>query len=267
MSLEHIKQLHPEGNQKASVLLVHGACMGAWVWQENVAPYLFEKGFNVHSISLRNHGASSSQKNIRTISILDYVEDLKSIINELDGEVFIIGHSMGGFTIQHYLHDCSAKVKGVVLLCAVPNTGLWKLIPKLVWDYPFYFIVSCLKMSWLPVIKNERRLKKLMFTESYQADKMKVITENMQEESFLAFLEMSFLRLPKLKKSPIPMMIVGAENDYLISETSTRKMAAYFQVEPLIIKEAAHCFMLEPGWEKVAAKVEGFFNGLLPTSN
>ena len=95
---------------------------------------------------------------------------------------------------------------------------------------------------------------------------MRVVTDAMQEESFLAFLEMAFLRLPKINSSPVPMMVVGAENDYLISEQSIKKMAAYFQVEPLIIKDAAHCFMFEPGWEKVAEKTADFFDGLVPTS-
>jgi pimeloyl-ACP methyl ester carboxylesterase len=267
MKLEHIKQLHPDGNHKASVLLVHGACMGAWVWQDNFSPYLYEMGFNVHSISLRNHGRSLKKENIRGISILDYVDDLKSVIRELDGDVFIIGHSMGGFTIQHYLQECDSKVKGVVLLCPVPNTGLWQLIPKLVLHYPFYFMLSSLKMSWLPIIKNNRRLKRLMFSDSYPINKMRVLTDAMQEESFLAFLEMVFLRLPKKSSSPVPMMVVGAENDYLISEQSIKKRAAYFRVEPLIIKDAAHCFMFEPGWEKVAEKVADFFGSLVPTSN
>jgi hypothetical protein len=44
-------------------------------------------------------------------------------------------------------------------------------------------------------------------------------------------------------------------------------MAAYFRVEPLIIKDAAHCFMFEPGWEKVAEEITNFFGGLVPTSN
>ncbi len=265
MNLEHIKQLHPEGNPKASVLLVHGACMGAWVWQDNFSPYLFEKGFNVHLISLRNHGRSLKKESIRSISILDYVDDLKSIIKELDGDVFIIGHSMGGFTIQHYLYECASKIKGVVLLCPVPNTGLWRLIPKLVLHYPFHFMLSSLKMSWLPIIKNSNRLKRLMFSDSYPINKMRVVAEAMQEESFLAFLEMAFLRLPKIKSSPVPIMIVGAENDYLVSEHSIKKMAAYFLIEPLIIKDAAHCFMFEPGWEKVAEKITDFFDVLVPT--
>ena len=266
MNLEHIKQLHPEGKRRASVLLVHGACMGAWVWQENFLPFLFEKGFNVHAISLSNHGGSSSEGRLVTRSILDYVDDLKSIIEALDGDVFIVGHSMGGFTIQHYLSHCSSKVKGVVLLCAVPNTGLWRLIPKLIITYPFHFILSCLKMSWLPIIKNERRLKRLMFSEFYPVDKMKIITEVMQEESFLAFLEMAFLRLPKIKSSPVPLMLVGGEKDFLISVESTKRMASFYGIDPFIVKEAAHCFMLEPGWEKVAEKVAGFLDSVIPKS-
>lgn len=266
MNLEHIKQLHPEGQCRASLLLVHGACMGAWVWQENFLPFLFEKGFNVHAISLRNHGGSSRKGRLVTTSVFDYVDDLKSIIEALDGDVFIIGHSMGGFTVQHYLSQCSSKVKGVVLLCSVPNTGLWRLIPTLLISYPLHFIVSCLKMSWLPFVKNEKRLKRLMFSELFPVDKMNVMTKAMQEESFLAFLEMAFLRLPSLESSPVPMMVVGGEKDFLVSVESTKRMASFYGVEPFIIKEAAHCFMLEVGWEKAADKIACFIGDLIPKS-
>lgn len=263
MNLEHIKQLHHDGLKRTNVLLVHGACMGAWVWQENLSPFFFNKGFHVHAISLRDHGASSKSSSMRNISVLDYANDLRNIINEIEGEIFVIGHSMGGFIIQHYLFDCSSKVRAVVMLCPVPRTGLWQFIPKLIWHYPYHFLLGTLNMSWLPIIKHEKRLKKLMFSESFPNDKMKAVTEAMQEESFLAFLEMAFLRLPKIKSLPVPVMIVAAEKDFLISLPSIRKMAAYFQVEPLIIKDAAHCFMFEPGWEKVAEKVADFFDGVV----
>ena len=81
----------------------------------------------------------------------------------------------------------------------------------------------------------------------------------MQKESFLAFLQMVFLKLPSVRKLPIPTFIIGAEKDYLVSEADTKRMARFYGLNPYIIPEASHCFMLESGWQQVADKINVFF--------
>jgi len=71
---------------------------------------------------------------------------------------------------------------------------------------------------------------------------------------------MLFWRLPKVKKAILPIMIVGAENDFLVSMKDTVRMAVSYGVEPLLIENASHCFMLEPGWENTADKINYFLS-------
>lgn len=260
MKLACIQKLHPPKTEKGTVLLVHGACLGAWCWQDNFIPYFFEKEYNVVALNLRNHGRSENNGKLRFTSIIGYVEDVKQIVHKIDGPVFIVGHSMGGFVLQHYFKTLSDNVKGIVLLCAVPSHGLWGLVVKLLTDYPIQFVQSFFSMSWLPIIKNNTRLKRVMFSPNFPDEKISKIVDSVQDESFLAFLEMVFLRLPFQKISPVPIMVVGAEKDYLISESDTRKMAANFGIEPLIIEDASHCFMMEDGWESTAEKISQFFD-------
>ena len=259
MKLEHIQKLHPEGTERASVLMVHGACMGAWVWEDNFFLYFFEKGFNVHAISLRNHCGSAYNGKLRWTGIIDYVEDIREIIELIDKPLFIIGHSMGGFIMQHLFKKNPSNIKGIILLCSAPNNGLWGLIGRLSFQYPLMFLFSIFKMSWLPIIKNKDRLKTVMFSPSFPDDKINKIVARLQDESFLAFLEMVFLRLPSRKDPPVPLMVIGAENDYLVSEKETRKMAISYGVAPVIIKGASHCLMLETGWEYTADLINEFF--------
>ena len=260
MKLERIQKQHPPKTEKGTVLLVHGACLGAWYWSDNFIPNFFEKGYNVIALNLRNHGRSENNGKLRFTSVMDYVEDVRQIVYKIDGPVFIVGHSMGGFVLQHYLKTISDNIKGIVLLCSVPSHGLWGLVGRLLVDYPFHFLHSFFSMSWLPIIKNKTRLKRVMFSSNFPDEKMGAIVNSIQDESFLAFLEMVFLRLPPQKKSPVPIMVVGAEKDYLISENDTRKMAATFAVDPLIIKDASHCFIMEEGWESTAENISQFFD-------
>ena len=258
MKLEIISKVHAEASGRESILLIHGACMGAWVWEDNFLPYFYEKGFNVYAMSFRNHGNSESNSPLRWLSIEEYVDDLNKVIHELQGPIHLIGHSMGGFTIQHYLQNPSPKIKSTTLLCSVPNHGLWRLIGNLVFHYPLFFLQSVLTFSWLPVLKNYKRLKKVMFRLDMPADKMKYYAAKLQEESFLVFLQMVLLKLPKVVKSKVPMLIIGGEKDFLIPASDTSKMARKFNTEPFIIKNASHCLMLEQGWEMVADQIARF---------
>lgn len=259
MKLEIINQQH-QASTKGSIVFIHGACMGAWVWEGNFLPYFFNEGFNTYALSLRNHGASENNGKLRWTSIKEYVEDLTQVIDSIDGAIYLVGHSMGGFTIQHYLQKPSSKVKAAALLCSVPNTGLWKLVARLLVDFPIRFLIAIMSLSWLPIVKDKKGLKKLMFSKDYPIENMDSITKKLQDESFLAFLEMVFLRLPRKFQLKTPLMVVGAENDYLVSETDTRKMGKHYQVEPIIIPNASHCFMLEDDWIDVAEKINQFFD-------
>lgn len=62
LKLETIARRPPQPRAGAPrVLLVHGVCVGAWVWEEHFMPYLADAGFEVHALSLRGHGASEGR--------------------------------------------------------------------------------------------------------------------------------------------------------------------------------------------------------------
>ena len=258
MKLELIKKLQPEGTEKGNILFIHGACMAAWVWEKNFMPYFFDQGYNVFAVSLRNHGASENNDQLRWTSVLDYVKDIEQVIHEIGKPVFLVGHSMGGFISQHYIHQTTANIKGVVLLCSAPSHGSWSLAGRLLQKAPLRFMISTFGFSWLPIMKNRKLLKSVMFSPDFPDERMPSLASQLQEESFLAFLEMLFWRLPKVKKSTVPVMIVGAENDFLVSMKDTVRMAVSYGVEPLLIENASHCFMLEPEWENTADKINYF---------
>jgi len=258
MSLELISKKHELPSGKPSIVFLHGACMGAWVWQGNFFDYFYEAGHDVYALSLSHHSKSKGEGKLKWTSITTYVKDLGHVVDQIEGPVFLIGHSMGGFTIQHYLTHPAEHVVGATLLCSAPSHGLWHLMGKLIMHYPLYFIQSVLEMSWLPVMKNRKRLKRVMFRNDFPMQKIDEVISSLQDESFLAFLEMVFLRLPKLRKLPVPALIIGAEKDYLISVKDTQRMADRYGLEAHIVKNASHCLMLETGWDDVAATIKKF---------
>jgi pimeloyl-ACP methyl ester carboxylesterase len=139
---------------------------------------------------------------------------------------------------------------------------------------PFYYKMSGVTSMWICLgcnifmvlvsIQLFRKMdvkaaRKVMFSNNFPEEMLEKAILQMQDESFLAFLEMTALKLPDYRKVKTPMLIVGGEKDYLIPEKATRKMAELYQSDPFIVKNAPHNLMMEPGWEKVAEKIETFF--------
>ena len=250
-----------QSNPKASILLLHGACLGTWVWENNFMPYFFERNFNVYALNFRNHGLSEGIGSLRWNSIQDYVEDLEQTLSEIDGDVMLIGHSMGGMVIQNYLNRADSKVKAAVMLCAVPRQGVWALMGKLLLTYPFKLIESTCKASWLPILDQKYRLKRLMFRTDFPENQLESIRNQLQDESFRVFLQMLWNK-PKIPLNHIPILVIGGGQDYLFSVENTLSLAKSYSAKSFIMANGSHTLMLESGWEEVAEKMDEFLQNL-----
>jgi hypothetical protein len=258
-TLEVLHEAPQTTPSKGSLLLIHGACMGAWAWKDNFLPWFAAHGYDTYAISLRNHAGSEKQGKLRFKSIYEYVDDLRQAIKPLEGPVYLLGHSMGGFLVQHYFSgQVDPKVKKGVLLCASPAQGNFSVLLRLLQLVPLPFLKANLLLSWTPVFKSPANARKVMFSPDYPEEKVLEVVKQMQDESFLAFLEMTALNLPNYKKIDRPLMVIGGESDVLISAKSTRKLAALLGVEPLMVPGGSHNIMLETGWDKLAARIDGF---------
>ena len=258
-SLEIIHESASQTPAKGNILLVHGACMGAWCWKDNFLPWFAREGFNSYAFSFRNHGRSEKQGSLRFKSIYEYVDDLRQSIRPLDGPVYLVGHSMGGFVVQHYLAGSpDPKVRKAVLLCSAPAQGDLSIIGRLIRTMPGAFFAANLRMSWKPVLLNPRNARTAAFSREFPEDRLRQVVKMMQDESFLAFLEIIALNLPDHRKIKTPLMIIGGEKDFLVSEARTRKMAALYGVDPMIIPGGSHSLMLEEGWENIASSISVF---------
>src|SRR3954469_9427392 len=85
------------------LLFVHGAWHGAWCWDEHFLDFFADKGYRALAVSLRGHGGSPTSRPLRSCSIADYVDDVRSVAEKLPTPPMVIGHSMGGLVVQKYL--------------------------------------------------------------------------------------------------------------------------------------------------------------------
>jgi pimeloyl-ACP methyl ester carboxylesterase len=124
------------------VVFVHGGMGCAWVWLEYMT-YLSERGMPCYAVSMRGHGESWCPSYLRMVWLTtkrDLANDVVAgirFVQEREGqEVVLIGHSSGGGLSQFILSERDVRVKGLVLMGAVPGFGSmgvyinwWKLDP------------------------------------------------------------------------------------------------------------------------------------------
>jgi pimeloyl-ACP methyl ester carboxylesterase len=77
----------------------------------------------------------------------------------------------------------------------------------------------------------------------------------MQDESYLAFLDMMLFNLPNPEKVSTELLILGADEDAIFHPDEIEATAAAYGKEPEIFRGMAHDMMLEIGWQAVADRI------------
>ena len=104
-------------------VLVHGACHGAWCWDE-VAARLRAKGHRVVALDLPGHGRRAAE--VRRASVQAYGRAVaEAMAQEGVSRGVVVGHSMGGLAISKAAELATSRIAHLVFLAAVvvPDGG------------------------------------------------------------------------------------------------------------------------------------------------
>ena len=253
MNLEIISR-KPKGVARSTPLLfVHGAWHGAWCWEENFLPYFAEKGYPAYALSLRGHGASEAPAHFRWMRIADYVADVAQAVTQLPQAPVLVGHSMGGLVVQKYLEDHSAPA--AVLLASVPVKGVLRTTLRIALRHPLVFLKANLCWSLYPIIGKPELTREAFFSKDMPADTLNEYFGRMQDESYLAFLDMMLFKFPNPEKISTDLIILGAEDDVIFCPDEIEATARAHDKKPEIFNQMAHDMMLEKGWQAVADRI------------
>ena len=228
------------------LLFVHGAFTSAWCWDEYYLPFFAAAGFEAHAVSLSGHGKSRGREHLDSMSIADYVNDVREVAESLSSEPVLIGHSMGGFVVQKYLEDHVAP--GAVLLCSVPPQGLMSAAMGLMMSRPN--VLLDLNGMLTGSGNGMASLREAMFAQPISVEHMTRIYRHAQPESHRALWDMTLLNLPQtslVKRTPL--LVMGTTLDQLIPQSSIEMTARSYDVEAQMFPGLGHGVMLEQGWQ------------------
>jgi pimeloyl-ACP methyl ester carboxylesterase len=253
MQLETVTR-EPTGNPRPTpVLFIHGAFHGAWCWTENFLPYFAEHGYTSHALSLRGHGDSEGRERLRRTRIADYVADVEQVVGELPQTPILVGHSMGGLIVQKYLEKHPAPAG--VLLAPSPVRGMWKTTARIALRHPLAFLKANVTLSLYPIIGTPSLAGEAFFSPEMPTERRDNYFGRMQDESYLAFLDMLALNLPSPKKVDVPLLVLGAERDFMFSRSEVEATARAYKTRAEFFPNMAHDMMLEAGWQSVADRI------------
>lgn len=245
-----------KGASKATLLLQHGAWVGAWVWGGGFAAYLADAGYSCYAPTLRGHYRSKPVPDIGKVSMFDYVEDALAVARAVQADAFI-GESAGGLVVQKAAEAYGPRA--MVLMNSAP--------PFMVPASPR---VARAQLKYLPDLVLKRSNKPL------EDDYKQLILNNVPEpeasefykkicpDSGLALREMSLGRV-KVDTSKItcPVYVVIGHLDTILPLKVHQRIAKRYVAEVAEYPTMSHHTFSEEGWEKVAAELVSWLDDKL----
>lgn len=249
MQLERITRT-PGTGKPTPLVFVHGAWHAAWCWDEFFLPYFADHGYDCHAFSLRGHGKSEQPRSLRTTRIDHYVEDLASVVETLDATPVLIGHSMGGLVVQRYLEG--RTLPAAVLIAPVPVGGALGVTIRIMSRHPAAFLKANIGLRLWPIVATPALARDAFFPSDMPEAQSDRYWSRLQDESYLAYLDMVAFRTPRPGRVSTPMLVVGGEADRIFSPGEMRRTATAYGGDLVMIPDAAHDLMLDTRWQHAA---------------
>ncbi len=253
MQLEVLSREPNAAPRPTPILFVHGAWHGAWCWDEHFLPYFADHGYRAYALSLRGHGASAASRHFRTARIRDYAADVAQVAAQFATPPIVVGHSMGGLVVQKYLEAHAAPA--AVLMASVPTSGALRTTLNIARKHPLRFLQANATWKLYPIIATPRLAREVFFSPGYPSEELQRHYPRLQNEAYLAFLDMIAFALPRPKRVTTPLLVLAAQRDAIFTPREERRTARRYGAEFKLFANTAHDMMLEATWRQAADSI------------
>ena len=117
-------------------------------------------------------------------------------------------------------------------------------------------------LSLQPFIATPELVGEAFFSKDLPEEQLLEYWKQTQDDSFMAFLDMVALDLPKPEKVKTPLLVLGAARDNMIGPSEIEATARACHTKAEIIPDVAHNSMLEQRWQNVAERILAWLNEL-----
>ncbi|CAH0345497.1 alpha/beta hydrolase [Bacillus sp. CECT 9360] len=233
------------------IVLIHGFCGNRDYWKD-VVP-LLKEDFRIIAVDLRGHGESSCGTN--EFEIEDMADDVYKLLKRLDvKDVYLFGHSLGGYITLSFVEQFPEMVKGFSLVhsTALPDSEEAKagrlksietienegikafidgLIPKLFADSEHNHIKTAKEIGYRTGINGATGSLKAM--------------RNRGDRNHV------------LENANVPVLLIAGGKDKLIAPEKTFSVKGKDYIKEVLLPDSGHMGMLEDP-QRVAGEIKGF---------
>jgi pimeloyl-ACP methyl ester carboxylesterase len=255
--LEVIDKGSASESHPVPLLFVHGGWHGAWCWDEHFLDFFADKGYRAVALSLCNHANSPAAKRMRTRSLANFVDDVVSVADKLPSPPIVVGHSFGGLIVQKYLefHEAPAGV----LVASLSSRGAGGFFVREAKRHPLRFVRTIITGKSLHLVGTPERAREHFYSAGVPESKVVRYAAALSEEhGGRLTLDMWVLNLPKPERVTAPLLVLAAELDGCVTEAETQTTARAYRTEAEFFPNMGHNLMLEPGWQAVAERIDGW---------
>lgn len=255
MKLELLHEVAQSPAKPVKLLFIHGICTGAWIWEPNFLPYFAALGYDSYALSLRGHGASEGREKVRQFTLSDFAEDIAWALNEIGGPAVIIGHSLGGGVVQHFVQR-GGKAAGIVLLCSAPPHGLIRASIAMLAENPGLaremraVLDKGLAAANLDIVENG------LFSEPPPRELRQRVAERIGDIAEAASRQLiGWMPFAPFPWSMPKLLVAGGERDQFMPAADVRLTAIYYGARCVIVPHGAHAIMLDKNWRDAAKPI------------
>jgi pimeloyl-ACP methyl ester carboxylesterase len=254
--LEMIDKGSPTESHPVPLLFIHGALHAAWCWDDNFLDFFAANGYRAMALSLRGHGTSPSSKPLNKCTIADYVDDVRSVTATLPATPVLIGHSMGGFIVQKHLE--TGQAPAAVLMSSAPPRS-WSLTSTLLArKHPGLAVKVNMTRKSLSRYPTPAHAREVLFCTQTPEPIVEQCFARLQEESYRAIVyDMGLVNLVRPRRVTTPMLVLEGADASWGRRPATENARAY-HTEAEFFPDMGHDMMLEPGWQAVAERIDGW---------
>lgn len=224
-----------------TVVLVHGAWMGAWAW-DGVAAKLEEKGAKVVTVELPAHG--EDQTPVAEATLAAYEDEVYGAVGASGDPVILVGHSMAGVVISRVAEEHPERIAKLVYLGAyLPKDG------QSLYDLAMTDAGSKVGPNFVQNDDGTAGIKPEALVEVFCADcdagAAKALTDNYRDEPLLPFTEK--VTLTPEAFGTVKKVYIRTEQDAAVSPDLQDAMLAATPVDEELSLPTSHSpFLSDP---------------------
>jgi len=234
-----------------AIVFLHGFLESKKIWAEFSA--VLSENFHVICIDLPGHGETENYGEVNSMNLMADCTDAV-LKKENVSDIFLIGHSMGGYAALSFAERYSEKLKGLCLFntTAYADSEIKKAdrdrTIKVLLKNPLVFINEA-----IPNLFGAGNIEKFK-NEIEEAKKLAVTTSVEGACSCLRGMKIRGDKTELLKKIKIPILFIAGENDNVNPlEKSLEQSKLSEKIKLLLLKNCGHMGFIEAKEETLSA--------------